>query len=147
MRAFADSSGTKWLISIEPAANKRVIAMCGLDLFGVGMGDVLRRLMDEPATVLDVIYAACKPQADAAGVSIDDFYRLAAPEIDAAQDALLEAIVDFFPRRTREILRTALRKSGEAMDAATPDVMAAIEARSAEAIAKLKRDLLSESGG
>jgi hypothetical protein len=59
----------------------------------------------------DVLFALCKPQADAQGVTDEDFGRaMAGDVIDAATSAFLEELCGFFPKGRRELLAKALGK-------------------------------------
>lgn len=86
-------------------------------------GPLLQRLVSDPILLCDVIYVVCRPQAETAGVSDEDFGRaMAGDAIDAATTAVLEELADFFPGARGEVLRKALAKirklDGMAMDRA-----------------------------
>jgi len=74
-------------------------------------GKLVERLVSDPVLLCDVLYAVCQEEAEARNASDEEFGRLLAGDvIDAATTALLEELVDFFPKRRREVLRTALTK-------------------------------------
>jgi len=112
MRAFKDNSGRDWSIAVNTSAIKRIRAELDVDLMDVVEGDLLRRLYADPILLVDVIYVACKPQADEAGVTDEQFGEaMAGDAIDRATAALVEELVDFFPnRRDRERARRVLAK-------------------------------------
>ena len=63
---------------------------------------------------MDVLYVACKDQADAAGVTDEQFGRaMGGDAIEAATAALLDDLVDFFPSQRRKLLGRALAKFAE----------------------------------
>jgi len=114
MHTFKDNQGRQWTVEITVAALKRVKALTGVDLAGILEGGVLERLAIDPVLLGDVLYAICKPQADAGNVSDEDFgSALAGDAIEKATDALLEGLVDFFPSARREILKILLKKVRE----------------------------------
>jgi len=111
MHRFNDNEGRTWIISVTVDAIKRVRALCGVDLLEAIDGKLLERLVTDPITLCDCIYALCKPQADEQGVSDEDFGRAMAGDcLEQATEALLEDLVDFFPQRRRDLLRGALSK-------------------------------------
>ena len=65
--------------------------------------------------LVDIVYCLCKPDADAAGVSDEEFGRAMAGEaIDAAYEAFLEELVGFFRHPAkRRVLQKALGKLRE----------------------------------
>ena len=113
MKAFKDNAGRTWQIEITTADIKRVQALVGVHLaIDTLSGDLMDRLADDAFLLCDVIYALCKPQAEAMGVSDEDFGRAIAGDVVAdATDALLEELVAFFPKRRRRVVARALAKS------------------------------------
>ncbi len=67
MRAFKDSTGRTWSIEINVAALKRIRGLAGVDLMQVveGTGGLIEKLIRDPVLLCDVVYALCKPEADA----------------------------------------------------------------------------------
>ena len=112
MRTFKDNAGRDWTLAVNTAAIKRIRAALDVDLMGVVEGELLRRLYADPVLLVDVIYVACRPEADKVGVTDEQFGEaMAGDAIDAATAALVEEIVDFFPnRRDRERARKVLAK-------------------------------------
>ena len=111
MHTFQDNQGRKWDLAINVDAVKRVRDLTEVDLLTAIDGRLLQRLSDDPVMLCDVLFAVCKPQADAAGVSDEQFGQgLAGDAIDAATVALLEELVGFFPQRRRAVLTKAIEK-------------------------------------
>jgi len=125
MKTFKDNAGRLWQVEITTDTVKRVHGLLGVHLaIETLSGDLMDRLVDDPVLLCDVLYAVCKPQADEAGVSDEDFGRAMAGDVIAqATDALLEELVGFFPQGRREVVAQALAKSrklrGIAIDWAT----------------------------
>ena len=111
MKTFTDNAARAWTIQVNVDALKRVKSLLEVDLMEAVDGKLLQRMLDEPILLCDIIYALCKPQADAAGVTDEDFGRaMAGDAIDNATQALLEELVDFFPQRRRALLTKVLDK-------------------------------------
>jgi len=113
MKVFTDTDGRVWTITLTIDAVKRVRGLLGIDLLGLEAGDppLLTRLGTDVILLCDVIFALVKPQADAAGVTDEQFgAALGGEAILAAQTALYEELVHFF----RGLGRTDLAKAVEA---------------------------------
>ena len=113
MKTFTDNAGRTWTVALNVTALKRVKSLCGVDLLGVVSdgGQLIERLASDPVILCDVIFAVCKEEAEAKNITDVDFgCAMAGDPIEAATTALLEELVDFFPRGKREVLRRALQK-------------------------------------
>ena len=110
-RKFTDSKERAWEIEITVDAVKRIKSLTEVDLLQAIEGPLLQQLASDPVLLCDVVYAAVKPAADQAGVTDEEFGRaMAGDVIDAATQALLESLVDFFPSPRRGLLEKALQK-------------------------------------
>ena len=119
MNAFKDSAGHEWQVTITVATVKRVRDLVGVDLLEAAGGELLRTLALDPVVLVDVLYAVCKPQADAACIEPEAFGSgMAGDVIDDATVAFLAELVDFFPKSRRQMLRAVIAKFDEAMEAA-----------------------------
>lgn len=106
MRTFKDSEGREWPIALNIGAAKRVKDALGVDLLDPGC---LRTLAADPYTVANVLYVACEAKAKERSLSDEQFGEaLRGDVIDQATDALLDELVDFFPKRQREALTALL---------------------------------------
>jgi hypothetical protein len=128
MHRFTDNEGRTWVINVTVDAIKRVRTLCNLDLLEAIDGKLIERLVTDPITLCDCLYALCKPQADEQKITDEAFGRAMAGDcLEQATEALLEDLVDFFPKRRREILRSALGKlkqvEAKAMDLAEARLM------------------------
>jgi len=112
-RSFKDAEGRTWIVRVDVNALRRVKALAGIDLMDVvnDQGRMLARLEADPVTLVDVLYAICKPDADAKGVTDETFgAALLGDAIDTATSALLESLADFSPAGRRAVLRKACSK-------------------------------------
>jgi hypothetical protein len=150
MRTFADNTGRTWTVTVNVEAVKRVRGLLSVDLLEVLDGKLLERLAGDPILLCDLVYALCKPEADARSVSDEEFGRaMAGDAIDGATTALLEELVSFFPKGRRELLAKALGKlrtlEAMALKAAEDRLDSpALEKEMAEALARLGADALTD---
>lgn len=124
MRSFKDNQGRQWTVEVNVAALKRVRGLTGTDLVQVieGEGGLIEKLVRDPVLLCDVVYALCKPEADARtpAVSDEEFGRsMAGDAIEHATAALLEELVGFCPSpRDRANLGRVLQATRTVMDRA-----------------------------
>ena len=117
MKSFTDNTGRTWTLAVNVGTIKRVRALCDVNLANIitidsgttPKVDLLERLGSDPVLLVDVLYAAIKPEADAKGVTDEDFGRaMAGDAIEMATTALLDEIIDFFPETKRRVFRKIL---------------------------------------
>ena len=99
MKTFTDTTGRTWTIALTLDAAKRVRGLLDVNLLELDAGDppLLTRLGTDVILLCDVIFALVKPQADANGITDEEFgAALGGEAILAAQTALYEELVDFF---------------------------------------------------
>ncbi len=111
MKTFSDNAARAWTVQVNVGAIKRVRDLAQVNLLEVIEGKLLERLISDPVLLCDVIYCLCQPEADAKGISDEEFGRaMGGDAIDGATTALLEELVDFFPQAKRRVLAKALAK-------------------------------------
>lgn len=122
MRTFKDNAGRTWTVDINVATLKRVRGLTGVDLMQVIEGTLIEKLIRDPVLLCDVVYAICKPEADAATppVSDEEFGKaMAGDAIEAATTAVLEELVGFCPSpRDRANLGRVLQATKKVMERA-----------------------------
>lgn len=119
MRTFTDSAGRAWNLELTISAAKRIKSLCSVDLTDLQAGEppLLFRLEKDVVLLMDVIFALVKPQADAQGVSDEQFGQaMNGPAAGAAADAFWQELTDFF-RLARPVL-AELIESGRELDKA-----------------------------
>ncbi len=120
MKTFNDNAGRTWTIAINVDAIKRVRSLLDVDLLEIVDGKLIERLIRDPVLLCDVVYAVCRPEADAKSVSDEEFGRaMAGDAIEHATKALLEDLVGFSPSpRDRANLQRVLQTTWNVMDRA-----------------------------
>ena len=120
MRQFKDNAGRTWTVDINVATLKRVRGLTGVDLMQVIEGTLIEKLIRDPVLLCDVVYAVCKPEADVAKVSDEEFGKaMAGDAIEAATTAVLEELVGFCPSpRDRANLGRVLQATNRVMEKA-----------------------------
>jgi len=118
MKTFTDTAGRTWTLALTIDAAKRVKSLLDVNLLeldlpagkaGAGDPPLLTRLGTDVILLCDVIFALVKPQADAAGVSDQEFAAaLGGDVVLAAQTAFYEELVDFFRKLGRGDLAKAV---------------------------------------
>lgn len=111
MRQFKDENGRPWTLSVNIGTVKAVKSLAKVDMLDLRDGSLFSDLASDPVKLGDVLWVLCMEEAKAAGISEIQFATaLAGDALESATNALLEEIVDFFPRPQREVLRKALSK-------------------------------------
>lgn len=150
-QTFTDNTGRQWMLVVDTAAIKRLRKRLDVDLADVS-GKTLERLSDDPVLLVDALWLLCEEDAAKAGVSDAAFGRaLSGDPIDDAVTALLEAVIDFFPKSRRGPLRrirTAMQRIANRRETllADPRLDAAIDLAMEEMLQKTLTRLQSATG-
>ena len=115
VKTFKDSQGREWNLAVNVDAVKRARSLVNVDLLEVTDGKLLERIASDEVLMVDLVYVLVKPEADAKGVTDEEFGRaMAGDAIDAAYTAFMEELTSFFrnPAR-RALLKKALSKLNE----------------------------------
>ena len=120
MRQFKDNAGRIWTVDINVTTLKRVRGLTGVDLMQVIEGTLIEKFIRDPVLLCDVVYAVCKPEADSAKVSDEEFGKaMAGDAIEAATGAVLDELISFCPSpRDRANLGRVLQATRKVMDRA-----------------------------
>ena len=111
MKSFTDTKGRCWAVEMNVSTAKRIKSLTGVDvLTAVQQASWFADLSADTIKLVDVIYAAVKPQADGIGVSDEDFgSAMSGDVITDAANALVDEIIAFFPQAARRQLVTKAR--------------------------------------
>lgn len=111
MQTFIDNSGRNWTVSLNTTTLKQVRALCKVDLMEAVEGKLVEQLATDPVLLCDVLYALCKDEAEKKNITDEDFGRgMAGDALEAGTEALLEELVNFFPKGRRTVLQAARKK-------------------------------------
>lgn len=148
MQTFKDNAGRQWSVEINVAALKRVRGLTGTDLMQVIEGTLIEKLIRDPVLLCDVVYAICKPEADARTppVTDEEFGKaMAGDAIEAATTAVLEELVGFCPSpRDRANLGRVLQATTKVMERARDLVEKKLDSGELD---RLADRLLATAGG
>ena len=133
MQRFVDNAGRTWVIQINVAAVKRVRGLLDVDLYKLVDDRFagLKALISDPVQLIDVVYVLCKAEADAQGISDEQFGTgFSGDTLHAASQAFLSELIDFFPdprvragiRRVIELTRTVNVHMMDEMEASLSQV-------------------------
>jgi hypothetical protein len=149
MRTFTDNAGRTWTVAINVDAIKRVRDLLKVDLLEILDGKLIEKLYRDPVLLCDVVYAVCKPEADAKGVSDEDFGRaMAGDAIEHATKAILEDLVGFSPSpRDRANFQRVLETTWTVMDKARDVIEARLATMNAEQIVAQALATFGDSSG
>lgn len=102
-QAFVDATGRSWSLRLDWAAMRRAKA-AGVDLSKIE--EVIPDLYRCGTELAEAVWACLDMRGQA--VNRDDFEgALTGPAMDAARDALLAAVSDFFPESRRQFIEAA----------------------------------------
>ena len=131
MPSFKDTEGRVWALRITVAAIRRIKDIAGIDLgdFSVfGEGGPFSDLGSDSCRLVEIVYAAVKPEADVLGVTMEKFMESFVGEtVVKASEALLESLADFFPGSQGLLIRRALELSGKAKEDADAQLRRFVE--------------------
>lgn len=135
MATFRDTNGRDWHISLTVADIKRVQQLTSVLLTSLVEDKLvpLAELIGDPVRLVDTLYAIVQPQADAAGVTDEQFGRsLGGDSLEQAANAFVEGLLDFFPSRQRDLLKQLMQKQKELQNALAERSQAEIDALTVE---------------
>ncbi len=138
MKCFTDNQGRTWQVVVNVNTVKRVRGLVDVNLLEIVDGSLIEKLIADPVLLCDVVYAICKPEADQAGVSDEQFGEaMAGDAIEQATKALLEELVSFSPSPlTRANLQKVLDLTWKMMARANELIAERIETGNVEKAAE-----------
>ena len=136
MKTFTDNAGRTWTLTLTIDAAKRVKSLLDVNLLELEAGDppLLTKLGTDVILLCDAIFALVKPQADAAGVTDEQFAAaMGGDAILAAQTAFYEELVDFFRKLGRSDLAKVVDAQRRMIDLAVQRIETRIDRLDLEA--------------
>lgn len=108
MPEFVDKSQRTWEVTLDAPTCMVIRKECDPDFLkdiNPHQPSTFARLAGDPVLLCNIIYLICRKQMIDRGVSQEEFYTgVMGSVIDDATSALKQAIVNFSPKRTREML-------------------------------------------
>lgn len=139
MKTFKDNAARTWTVAVNVSAVKRVRGLLGIDLYKLiddkmaGLGELLA----DPVSLVDVLYVLCKDEADRQGITDEQFgAAMGGDSLEAAVNAFVEELVDFFPdprvraglsrviKAGKEVGNHLIAMAGKKLDAMNPEAEA-----------------------
>jgi hypothetical protein len=128
MKTFKDKSGREWTLTINTNAIKRVRDLAKFDLLKITEGREFFASLADPFTLVNVLYTLCKPDADAAKITDEQFGEaMDGDSLEMASTVMLEELTDFFPSRQRKPLKLALEKAYQMQEQSAEIVIERLE--------------------
>ena len=122
MASFKDNTGQDWGVTVWLGAiqeHRKKIGWCLLDI----VEDKAKRFQEiflDPFALSKTLQVLCGDQISDRDLSKDDFNRLLVGDtLEHAAHAVVEAVIDFFPKARREVLRSQVTLLLAAMDRMT----------------------------
>jgi len=146
MQQFKCNAGKTWLIDVTVGTVSDCRKFLDCDLVEPS-GKVFQQIESDAVLAANVLFVVCKSQADAAGITDEQFGRnLGGDALEAGTAALVEALINFFPSHRRAAIREAMAnlKRMEAQAAATIQTKIA-DPKIAEAVAAKVDRLIDEA--
>lgn len=110
---FTDLAGREWTLQIGVTTCKRVRELAGVDLANAD-AELCHELSVNPEKLVNVLFAIVAPRAQELKISEAAFGEsLGGDVLDAAAEATIEAIINFFQKFRRDVLKTTWRKLTE----------------------------------
>jgi hypothetical protein len=134
---FKDFIAQEWMLRLTVGDVADVARETGVNLALAGKdADWVELLFGQPERLVSVLWCLCETQAKGLGLSPEDFARrFDGATLEAAGNALAEAISGFFPRSR---IATAIREG-------LPKVMAAADLKAVREIDRIIADLSMDS--
>ena len=113
MGMFHDKDGNVWEFHVSVGSIKRCVELTDISPLDIVKKDstLWRELPENPPLLANLLYACCKPDCDAKGVSDEQFGELlTADSLDEGWEALQTEVVGFSQKSKRPLLKKAMDK-------------------------------------
>lgn len=113
MRKFQDSKDRFWEVEIHVGTLRLLKKLLGVDLALITSLAGLAKIVEDPIALVDVLYVVCKSQADAAGVTDEQFGQgFSGDSLLEGADAFIQSWIDFqADPGGREVLRETVKQA------------------------------------
>jgi hypothetical protein len=129
MKTFKTTDGTEWQVTVNVGTIKRVQDDTGLrltDLFA--SAEKIGSFFADDVKFCEVLFSTIRPQAEAAGKTLDDFLAgIDGTVIEGAAEALLAELSDFFPEPRKGLLKKVTERYKAAVEKVRVETLAVVE--------------------
>jgi len=148
-RTFTDRYDNRWLVEFDLWLLQRLKKELGVDLLDVLDKDnrTLATLFDDFERTGQILFMICEAQIREKGFQPEQFAAgFTGAVLAAAQDAIAEALCDFYRGPKARVLRATLNKTRAATDQAADEVVTQLNSpRVSEAIARGSRHAVTQA--
>jgi hypothetical protein len=124
MAQFTDGKNRTWQLNLDAPKISSVRSSLDINLIDEE-GQAMQKLASDPILLVDVLWHLCSPQVEPGKVTPVDFAEgLVGDVIETATAALVQAVVDFFPKRKRALLTAIVTEQRNIETLATEKAMA-----------------------
>lgn len=118
MKTFRTTDGFEWEVRVNVLAIKRVEEATGIRLTAIVDDEATRQsVLGDDLRFVDVLIALIRPQVEAQGRSVESVLEVMDAEtLEAAVQAIMEGLFDFFPEPRKGLLMKAWGKAKVAME-------------------------------
>lgn len=148
MKAFKTTDGTEWQVVVNVATIKRCMDDTGLRLTDLFASEAkIGEFFADDVRFCEVLFSVIRPQADAAGKTLDDFLAgIDGTVIEKAVEALLAEVADFFQEPRKGLLKKVMERYSKAAEKVRVETLAVVEKQIEEMdFEKLIRQTLTSS--
>lgn len=115
---YTDANNRRWDVRINVAAIERCRESAGVDLLNLNS---FKALADDPVKLVKALYAVCDPESQ--NVTPEQFSDgLRGEALESAGDALVDAMIEFFPPARGKKLRTLVDAAKKATEEAAAEI-------------------------
>lgn len=133
--SFRDSSGREFVCVVNLSTVIELKRRHGINVNDIGQGDLLARIANDPELLVNMLWTCCEGSAKSLGFDEIQFAQsLGGDSLENAVDAMLDAIILFFPPLKRGAMMKLIEKGRLVQRLASERAMTAIEALTPEQI-------------
>lgn len=115
MKQFTDDAGDVWTLKADVNALERIKDLAGIDLLHLlDDQDQIAKLTGTTKDFVGALWAWCQPEIQQRELSPEDFGGRLYEAFDAAFEAVLEELPNFFPPHRRNLAKNLITKFLEA---------------------------------
>jgi len=107
MQFFTDTLQRKWVVTLDFGKAAKIKTELGLDILDPMKTNIFAAWGQNPYLIGEMAWVCVEAQAKSQELSKDDFYAGIDGDLyESLADVLMGALIDFFPRAKRPVIRT-----------------------------------------